>query len=178
MSVITAPATPPFDLERATYRKVAWRLIPFLFIAYIVAFLDRVNVGYAKLQMAADLKFSDEMYGLGAGMFFIGYFLFEVPSNLILEHVGARVWIARILILWGLISASFMYVEPISRLLHIETAAGFYLLRFLLGMGEAGFFPGIILYLTYWFPSEYRVRRTSSPSAFCLRFPTRSSAWR
>ena len=155
-----APTAP--DLGSVLYRKLAWRLIPFLFVAYIVAFLDRVNVGYAKLQMAADLQFSDEVYGLGAGMFFIGYFFFEVPSNLILERVGARVWIARILILWGVISASFMYLEPISRYLNIETATGFYALRFLLGMGEAGFFPGIILYLTYWFPSEYRVRMTAT----------------
>ncbi len=158
----TAAAPVILAPDAVVYRRVAWRIIPFLFVAYIIAFLDRVNVGYAKLQMAADLKFSDEMYGLGAGMFFIGYFFFEVPSNLILERVGARVWIARILILWGIFSASFMYVEPISRLLNIETATGFYLLRFLLGMGEAGFFPGIILYLTYWFPSEYRVRMTAT----------------
>lgn len=160
MTAATAPAV--LAPDAAAYRRVAWRIIPFLFVAYIIAFLDRVNVGYAKLQMAADLKFSDEIYGLGAGIFFIGYFLFEIPSNLILERVGARVWIARILILWGVISASFMYVEPISRFLNIETSTGFYLLRFLLGMGEAGFFPGIILYLTYWFPSEYRVRMTAT----------------
>ena len=160
MTVITAPAALASDA--AVYRRVAWRIIPFLFVAYIIAFLDRVNVGYAKLQMAGDLRFSDEVYGLGAGMFFIGYFIFEVPSNLILERLGARVWIARILILWGFISASFMYIEPMSRFLNIETSTGFYLLRFLLGIGEAGFFPGIILYLTYWFPSEYRVRMTAT----------------
>lgn len=162
MTTATVPAPAATDADSVVYRRVAWRIIPFLFLCYIVAFLDRVNVGYAKLQMAGDLKFSDEIYGLGAGMFFIGYFFFEVPSNLILERVGARVWIARILILWGIISASFMYVEPISRLLGVETATGFYLLRFLLGMGEAGFFPGIILYLTYWFPSEYRNRMTAT----------------
>src|SRR4051812_3745555 len=160
MTGTTAPAALASDA--AVYRRVARRIIPFLFVAYIVAFLDRVNVGYAKLQMAADLRFSDEVYGLGAGMFFIGYFIFEVPSNLILERLGARVWIARILILWGFISASFMYIEPMSRFLNIETSTGFYLLRFLLGIGEAGFFPGIILYLTYWFPSEYRVRMTAT----------------
>jgi len=160
MTAITAPAALASDA--AVYRRVAWRIIPFLFVAYIIAFLDRVNVGYAKLQMAGDLRFSDEVYGLGAGMFFIGYFIFEVPSNLILERLGARVWIARILILWGFISASFMYIEPMSRFLNIETSTGFYLLRFLLGIGEAGFFPGIILYLTYWFPSEYRVRMTAT----------------
>ena len=150
------------DPHAVLYKRVAWRIIPFLFLCYIIAFLDRVNVGYAKLQMAADLQFSDAVYGLGAGMFFIGYFFFEVPSNLILERVGARIWIARILIVWGIISASFMYVEPISRFLGVETATGFYILRFLLGMGEAGFFPGIILYLTYWFPSAYRNRMTAT----------------
>jgi len=148
--------------DEALFSKVSWHLMPLLIICYIIAFLDRVNVGYAKLQMAGDLRFSDEVYGLGAGMFFIGYFIFEVPSNLILERLGARVWIARILILWGFISASFMYIEPMSRFLNIETSTGFYLLRFLLGIGEAGFFPGIILYLTYWFPSEYRVRMTAT----------------
>jgi D-galactonate transporter len=148
--------------DAAVHRRVAWRIIPFLFVAYIIAFLDRVNVGYAKLQMGGDLKFSDEVYALGAGIFFIGYFIFEVPSNLILERVGARVWIARILILWGVFSAAIMYVEPSARLLHIDVSTSFYLLRFLLGMGEAGFFPGIILYLTYWFPSEYRVRMTAT----------------
>ena len=160
MASESAPVTSASDA--AVYKRIAWRIIPFLFVAYIIAFLDRVNVGYAKLQMAADLNFSDEIYGLGAGMFFIGYFFFEVPSNLILERVGARVWIARILILWGFISASFMYIVPISTFLHVETSTGFYILRFLLGMGEAGFFPGIIFYLTYWFPSEYRVRMTAT----------------
>lgn len=133
----------------ATFRKVGLRLIPFLFLLYIVAFLDRVNVGYAKLQMGADLHFSDEIYGLGAGIFFIGYFLFEVPSNLILARIGARIWIARILIVWGLISAGFMFVQ---------TPTQFYVMRFLLGAGEAGFFPGVILYLSYWFPAQYRAR--------------------
>ena len=137
------------EVADAPFGKVGARLIPFLFLLYIIAFLDRVNVGYAKLQMAADLKFSDEVYGLGAGMFFIGYFLFEVPSNLVLARVGARIWIARILIVWGLISAGFMFVQ---------TPLQFYAMRFLLGVGEAGFFPGVILYLTYWFPSQYRAR--------------------
>jgi MFS transporter, ACS family, tartrate transporter len=128
----------------------AWRrLIPFLFLLYIVAFLDRVNVGFAALQMNEDLGISDAVYGLGAGIFFVGYFVFEVPSNLILERVGARVWIARIMITWGVISAAMMFVSgPIS----------FYVLRFLLGVAEAGFFPGIILYLTYWFPARQRAK--------------------
>ncbi len=152
------------EFEKATWDKVAWRLIPFLFVCYIVAFLDRVNVGFAKLQMASDLKFSDVMYGFGAGVFFIGYFLFEVPSNVILEKVGARVWIARIMITWGIISSAFMFTGSI----HwgaIATAFNctdaeftFYFLRFLLGVAEAGFFPGIILYLTYWFPGARRAK--------------------
>ena len=127
--------------EEALYRKVAWRLIPLLLLCYVVAYLDRVNVGFAKLQMMDQLGFSDTIYGLGAGMFFIGYFLFEVPSNIVLHRVGARVWIGRIMISWGLISAAMMFVT---------TPMMFYVMRFLLGIAEAGFFPGIILYLTYW----------------------------
>jgi D-galactonate transporter len=136
----------------AAYRKVTWRLLPFLMLCYVVAYLDRVNVGFARLQMLADLRFSETVYGLGAGMFFIGYFLFEVPSNLLLHRVGARVWIARIMITWGLVSASFMF---------IRTPTSFYVLRFILGIAEAGFFPGIILYLTYWYPSHRRSRMVS-----------------
>lgn len=135
------------DFESQTYRKAAWRLIPFLFLCYVVAFLDRVNVGFAKLQMAPDLNFSDAVYGFGAGIFFIGYFIFEVPSNVILERVGARMWIARIMITWGIISSAMMFTN---------SATMFYVLRFLLGVAEAGFFPGIILYLTYWFPASRR----------------------
>ncbi len=152
------------QFEKATFDKVAWRLIPFLFICYIVAFLDRVNVGFAKLQMAPDLQFSDAVYGFGAGIFFIGYFIFEVPSNVILERVGARIWIARIMITWGIISSAFMFTNDI----HWGAVAGwfnctdaeftFYVLRFLLGVAEAGFFPGIILYLTYWFPGTRRAK--------------------
>ncbi len=157
MSANVATSFSP-EFEQATYKKLFWRLIPFLFLLYVIAFLDRVNVSFAKLQMGTDLGFSETVYAAGAGMFFIGYFFFEVPSNLILNKVGAKIWIARIMILWGFISASFMYVKPISVWLGVETATGFNILRFLLGVGEAGFFPGIILYLTYWFPSEYRVR--------------------
>ena len=136
-------------LETKAYSKVLWRLIPFLFLCYVVAYLDRVNVGFAKLQMLADLKFSDTVYGFGAGIFFIGYFLFEVPSNIILHRTGARIWIARIMITWGLISSAMLFVT---------TPESFYVLRFLLWVSEAGFFPGIILYLTYWFPAERRGR--------------------
>jgi len=135
--------------EAATYRKVTWRLVPFLMLCYVVAYLDRVNVGFAKLQMLNDLKFSETVFGLGAGVFFIGYFLFEVPSNVILHRVGARIWIARIMITWAVISGGFMFVS---------TPTMFYVMRFLLGIAEAGFFPGIILYLTYWYPAERRAR--------------------
>src|SRR5215204_2183342 len=106
---MSSPSLSSAALEKTAYSKVTWRLIPFLFLCYVVAYLDRVNVGFAKLQMLADLKFSETVYGLGAGIFFIGYFLFEVPSNLLLHRVGARVWIARIMITWGLVSASFMF---------------------------------------------------------------------
>jgi MFS transporter, ACS family, tartrate transporter len=150
------------NAEKAVFGKVMRRLLPLLFVCYIVAFLDRVNVGFAKLQIAGDLGFSDAVYGFGAGVFFIGYFLFEVPSNLILKKVGARIWIARIMITWGIISSAFMFTGvmrwgPIAPLFGCNDAEfTFYLLRLLLGAAEAGFFPGIILYLTYWFPAERR----------------------
>jgi D-galactonate transporter len=135
--------------EEATYRKVTWRLLPLLFCSYVLAYLDRVNVGFAKLQMQDDLGFSDTVYGIGAGVFFLGYFLFEVPSNLILERVGAKIWIARIMVLWGLLSSATMFVTG---------EKTFYALRFALGVAEAGFFPGIILYLTYWYTRKHRAR--------------------
>jgi D-galactonate transporter len=138
--------------EEATYRKVTWRLLPLLIACFLVAYLDRVNIGFARLQMLADLKFSETVYGFGAGIFFLGYSLFEVPSNLILHRVGARVWIGRIMITWGLVSAAFMFVK---------TPGMFYGLRFLLGVAEAGFFPGIILYMTYWYPASRRARMTT-----------------
>jgi D-galactonate transporter len=138
--------------EDIAYARVTWRLVPLLFICYVAAYLDRVNVGFAKLQMLNDLKFSEAVYGLGAGIFFIGYFLFEVPSNLLLHKLGARRWIARIMISWGVISGCMMFVQ---------TPTMFYVLRFLLGLAEAGFFPGIILYLTYWYPAARRSQVTS-----------------
>ena len=139
-------------LERATLAKVTRRLIPFLLLLYVVAWLDRVNVGFAALQMNRDLGFSPAVYGFGAGVFFVGYALFEIPSNLILARVGARRWIARIMITWGLVSASMMFVRS-------ETT--FYALRFLLGVAEAGFLPGIIYYLTHWYPAAARARAVS-----------------
>ena len=131
------------------YPRIAWRILPFLMICYLVAYIDRVNVGFAKLQMSSDLGLSEAAYGFGAGIFFIGYALFEVPSNLMLHRVGARRWMARILVSWSIISASFGFVE---------TETQFYILRFLLGVAEAGFAPGALLYLTYWFPAHHRAR--------------------
>ena len=135
--------------ESAILSKLTRRLIPLMFLLYIVSYLDRINVGFAALQLNKALNFDPVIFGLGAGLFFIGYFIFEIPSNLIMERVGARVWMARILVTWGLISSAMMFVHGI---------AGFYVLRFLLGAAEAGFFPGMILYLTYWFPAEARGR--------------------
>ena len=134
-------------LAAATLRRVSWRLLPFLILAYVVAYVDRVNAGFAALQMNKDIGLSSTVFGLGGGIFFISYFLCEVPSNLVLEKVGARRWIARIMITWGIVSGL------------MALAAGpksFVLIRFLLGAAEAGFFPGVILYLTYWFPAERR----------------------
>ena len=129
--------------------RIRRRLLPFTFLLYIVAYLDRINVGFAALQMNRDLGLGDAAFGLGAGVFFIGYFLFEIPSNLILERVGARAWIARIMISWGVVATAMAAVRG---------AHSFYLLRFVLGLAEAGFFPGIIVYLTYWFPAPQRAR--------------------
>lgn len=139
-------------IEREAYSKVTWRIVPLLMLAYAAAYLARVNIGLAKLQMLGDLHLSEAVYGLGAGIFFIGYFLFEVPSNLLLHRIGARVCIARIMFLWGIVSSCTMFVS---------SASSFYLLRFLLGAAEAGFFPGIVLYLTYWYPSQRRARTTA-----------------
>ena len=143
------PAAPSQTTIDATYRKVTLRLIPFLFLCYVVAFLDRINIGYAQLQMKQTLPFSDAVYGLGAGIFFIGYFLFEVPSNLMLAKVGARRTLLRIMSCWGVVAAAMMFVS---------TPTMFYVLRFLLGVFEAGFFPGVLLYLTYWYPNARRGR--------------------
>jgi len=137
------------DIERQTISRIAWRLLPMLMACYFVAYLDRVNVGFASLTMNKALGFSSAVYGFGGGIFFLGYFLFEVPSNIMLSKVGARRWIARILVTWGIVSACTALISgPVS----------FYSVRFLLGLAEAGFFPGIILYLTWWFPSYYRSR--------------------
>lgn len=137
------------DFESTLLATLTRRLIPFLFLLYIVAYLDRINVGFAALQMQGQLHLSDEVYGLGAGLFFAGYFVFQVPSNLLLERVGARRWLAALMVAWGMISSSTIFVG---------SAHGFYALRFLLGVAEAGFFPGVILYLKEWFPARARAR--------------------
>ncbi len=140
------------DLEKKVMRKVTLRIIPFIMLLYFIAFLDRVNIGFAALTMNQDLGFSPTVFGLGAGIFFLGYFLFEVPSNLILHKVGARIWIARVMITWGFVSGCMAFVQG---------TTSFYILRFLLGVAEAGFFPGIILYLSYWFPAARRAQVTA-----------------
>ncbi len=137
------------SVSKEATRKIAWRLIPYLMLCYFVAYLDRVNLGFAALTFKTDLALSDAVFGLGAGIFFAGYFIFEVPSNIVLERVGARIWIARIMVTWGLVSACMAFVAG-------ETS--FYAVRFALGAAEAGFFPGIILYLTYWFTAAERAK--------------------
>ncbi|MGA2420802.1 MAG: MFS transporter [Candidatus Acidiferrum sp.] len=140
------------SFEARTYHKVDVRLLPFLFLCYVLAYLDRVNVGFAKLQMLKDLSLSDAAFATGAGVFFIGYFFFEVPSNVLLKQFGARLWIARIMVTWGVISACMMFVRG---------ERSFYVMRFILGLAEAGFFPGVIFYLTLWYPSRMRSTRTA-----------------
>ena len=155
MSHITTPPlglTPDVGTEDDIFRKITLRLVPFLFLCYLAAYLDRVNVGFAKLQMQKELAFSETVYGFGAGIFFLGYVLFEVPSNVILHKVGARLWLARVMLTWAFISAATAFVT---------TAFAFYVMRFLLGVAEAGFIPGVLLYLTYWFPAARRGRITA-----------------
>lgn len=140
------------ELEQSTLRAVAWRIIPFICLLYVLNILDRANVGFARLQMQEDLGLSQAAFDLGYGMFYLGYILFEVPSNLLMRRLGARVWIARIMITWGLISAATMFARDLPT---------FYAMRILLGIAEAGFFPGIILYLCYWFPDRQRAKMTA-----------------
>lgn len=159
------------NVEKRAIGKIMRRLIPFLILCYFVAYLDRVNVGFAKLHMNGSLGLSDAAYGLGAGLFFIGYFFFEVPSNILLERFGARRWIARIMISWGIVSAAFAFIPSISTRTGLSSEWIFYALRLLLGACEAGFFPGIIFYLTLWFPAAYRARVIS---LFMLAIPISS----
>ena len=140
------------SLEEHTMRKAARRLVPFLMALYFVAFLDRINIGFAALTMNRDVGLTSRIFGIGSGIFFLGYFVFEVPSTLILHRVGARFWIGRVMITWGLVSLAMAFIQgPVS----------FYVLRFLLGVAEAGFFPGIIVYLSYWFPLNRRSEVTA-----------------
>lgn len=135
------------DIEKRTIRKITWRIVPFIMILYLIAYIDRVNIGFAAITMKEDLGFTSSILGFGAGIFFLGYFLFEVPSNIILHKVGARIWIARVMVTWGIIAGGMAF---------IESSTSFYVMRFLLGIAEAGFFPGIILYLSFWFPARNR----------------------
>ncbi len=149
----SSPVPAAGDLEAATYRKVTWRLMPYLFLCYILAYVDRVNVGFAKLQMQQDLGMSDSVYGVAAGIFFVGYFFFEVPSNIMLQKLGARFWIGPIMMAWGIVSTCTMFVR---------SATGFYLLRFVLGLVESGFFPGVILFLTFWYTGRHRAKMVAT----------------
>ena len=154
--------------DKALFSKVNWHLLPLLIVCYIISFIDRINIGFAQLQMKQTLTFSDEAYAFGAGIFFLGYFLFEVPSNLMLEKIGARKTLLRIMFCWGIVASAMMYVQ---------TPTQFYVLRFLLGAFEAGFFPGIILYLTFWYPSARRgqviaIFMTGTAIAYLLAGPT------
>jgi ACS family tartrate transporter-like MFS transporter len=167
-------AKPPLDVEARTLKKVGRRLIPFMGLLYFAAFIDRVNVGFAAAQMNRDLGFSPYVYGLGAGIFFIGYSLFEIPSNLILHRIGGRRWLARIMITWALVAGAMAAVKG---------ATGFYALRFLLGVAEAGFFPGVIYYFTYWVPAGARARligafMTAVPISTALGGPLSSAILR
>ncbi|EYS91611.1 MFS transporter [Cupriavidus sp. SK-4] len=168
------------DLEKRTYDKVFWRTVPLFFVCYVISYLDRVNIGFAKLQMLGDLDLTDNVYALAASMLFWGYVLFEMPSNLILHRVGARRWISRIMISWGCVSVSMMYIEPLAAVFHTSSATMFYVLRFLLGVCEAGFFPGVVLYLNQWFPSHKQNRVLAGfmfalPLSLCIGGPV--SGW-
>ncbi|VVE10198.1 MFS transporter [Pandoraea cepalis] len=140
------------ELEKRTLRRITWRIVPFIVLLYFIAYIDRVNIGFAALTMKKDLGFSASALGFGAGIFFWGYFMFEVPSNIVLHKVGARLWIARVMVTWGIISAAMAFVQG---------TTSFYIVRFLLGAAEAGFFPGIILYLSFWFPARHRAGVTA-----------------
>jgi MFS family permease len=171
---VTTTATAAAE-ERA-YAKVTRRLLPFLGACYLIAYLDRVNVSFAKLHMLADLGLSEAAYGFGAGIFFVGYFLFEVPSNLALHRVGARIWIARIMVTWGLVSGAMAFTGWLAQLTGLGADTVFYTLRFLLGIAEAGFFPGVLLYLNYWYPPHRQSRAVAwllaaQPLSFVLGAP-------
>jgi MFS family permease len=168
LSQAAAAPTVADEAEEQLYRKVLRRILPLLLLCYVVAYLDRVNVGFAKLQMLDALGLSDGVYAVGASIFFWGYFFFEIPSNLLLHRYGARFWIARIMVTWGIVSSSLAFVAPLAHFFHVEASTMFYILRFLLGVCEAGFFPGIILYMNYWFPAR---RQSTAMSGFLIAIP-------
>jgi len=145
----SGPAIASISIGTKTIRKVRIRILPFIFLLFVVALLDRVNIGFAALTMNRELAITSQQYGLLFGIFFFGYFLFEIPSNLLLHKIGARIWIARILITWGIVATLTGFVHTVHQL---------YIVRFLLGLAEAGYFPGIVLYLTYWFPQREQAR--------------------
>lgn len=162
MTANTVPVEQPYaeSFEDSIYRKMNWRIIPLFIACFLFAYLDRVNISFAKLQMQSDLGFSETVYGLGASLFFVGYFLFEVPSNMLLHKIGARVWIARIMVTWGITSACMMFVQ---------NEFWFYTLRFLIGVMEAGFVPGVLYFFTQWYPGTRRARVNSYfKSSICL----------
>jgi sugar phosphate permease len=146
---LASPVKNSIEFEKSVYTKASRRLIPFLFLCYIFAYVDRVNVGFAKLQMQQDLGITDAVYGAGAGIFFLGYFLFEVPCNMMLQKIGAKYWLGPIMIVWAIVSACTMFVT---------SEFSFYAIRFLLGIVESGFFPGVILYLTFWYTRKHRAK--------------------
>lgn len=154
--------------SESLYKKITWKFVPLLFLCYAVAYLDRVNIGFAKLKMLADLGFSDAVYAFGASIFFVGYVVFEIPSNIVLHKIGARIWISRIMITWGIVSAAIAFVDPIAAWTGLGKEMTFYILRFLLGVSEAGFFAGIVLYISYWFPAE---RQAKVMAGFIVAIP-------
>ncbi|MGF6771805.1 MFS family permease [Paraburkholderia sp. GAS199] len=155
--------------EEKLYKKLLWRIAPILFLCHLFSFLDRVNIGFAKLGMLGDLKIGDSAFALGASMFFVGYIALEIPSNIVLHKVGARRWIARIMLTWGIISAGTMFTAELAHFFGVQNATMFYILRLLLGCCEAGFYPGMLLYIGYWFPSD---RQTKVTSGLLLALPT------
>jgi MFS family permease len=163
-----ASVAPTAVNEETLYRKLLWRIAPILFLCHTFSFLDRVNIGFAKLQMLGDLNIGESAFALGASMFFIGYIVLEIPSNIVLHRVGARKWIARIMLTWGIISAGTMFTAELARFFGVSNSTMFYILRLLLGCCEAGFYPGMLLYINYWFPSD---RQTKVTSGLLLALP-------
>src|SRR5688572_354639 len=149
MEIAAARIEAQTDVAERTRRRVTWRLLPYLLVLYLIAYIDRTNIGVAKLQMQSELNFTDSVIGFGAGIFFIGYFILEIPGTLIVERWSARKWLARIIVSWGILATMMGFIQD---------ATQFYIVRFLLGLAEAGFFPGVIVYLSHWFPYRHRAK--------------------